>query len=289
MKLPSPARARLAIRKIIWGVQQVGARRVGLGLGRYLLMVARRPAQATVTSHRDRLIISFRFPSQLIPTLVVFGDLMDPELAVLTHALGPGRLAVDVGASIGTWSMMAARTGATVHAYEPDPDNVDVLRGNLRANGLFDAVTIHDVAVGSHRGRVALQLNPRKYLNQVTEVVDVEGIALTTLADVVNDIGASFADVVKVNTAGHEAEVLMGALPLFRDGRIGLAMFLDGIRLREALSVTLADGALDKYSLAVVDGGRAMLVQPASLTTLDLGRLGPMNHYVMLQRRDLAG
>src|ERR1041385_8565336 len=36
--------------------------------------------------------------------------------------LGPGDIAIDLGAHVGTITERLARTGATVHAFEPDPD-----------------------------------------------------------------------------------------------------------------------------------------------------------------------
>jgi FkbM family methyltransferase len=279
------ARARLAFHKVVWGARRVGVLRTALGAARLVLMRLRGPETVTIRAHRHDLVVSFRYPAQLIPTLVVFGDLLEPELGLLPAELGPGTVAIDVGASIGTWTMVAARTGATVHALEPDADNLDVLRSNLVANGVGEQVVVHPIAVGRHAGRVNLQQNARRYLNQVTEVDDETGIVLVSLAEFVDGLDVSQVDVLKVNTAGHEADVFAGALPLFREGRVRTAMFLDGISLREGLHEALRDGDLAAYRMAVYDGDRGQLVDRPTIEHLAEPRPSPMNHYVLLQRR----
>lgn len=279
------ARARLAIHKVIWGAQRVGVRRTVLGGTKLAMLRLRRPETVTISADRHDLLVSFRYPAQLIPTLVVFGNLLEPELGLLPRELGPGTVAIDVGASIGTWTMVAARTGAVVHALEPDVDNLDVLRNNLLANGVADQVVVHPIAVGRHAGRVNLQQNARRYLNQVTEIDDDSGIVLVSLTEFVGGLDVNEVDVLKVNTAGHEADVLAGALPLFRDGRVRTAMFLDGISLRDGLREALESGDLDAYQIAVYDGDRGQLVDMPSISHLDEPRPSPMNHYVLLRRR----
>lgn len=68
--------------------------------------------------------------------------------AAILGSLAPGDTAVDVGAHIGFHTMlMAQAVGPTgrVHAFEPVPDNVALLRRNVQLNG-FDHVTVHPVA-----------------------------------------------------------------------------------------------------------------------------------------------
>ncbi len=86
-----------------------------------------------------------------MPALVVFRDLLEPELGLLATMLGPGKVAIDVGASIGTWAMSAARTCAMVHACEPDPVNREMLESNIQANGLGSLVRTYAIDSASIR------------------------------------------------------------------------------------------------------------------------------------------
>lgn len=67
--------------------------------------------------------------------------------------LQPGDVAVDCGANRGDITAALADTGATVHAFEPDPFNLDKLRARFDGAG---NVRLHPVAVGIAAGSVRL-------------------------------------------------------------------------------------------------------------------------------------
>ncbi len=48
----------------------------------------------------------------------------------------PGERWLDLGCNIGTFSCWAGARGAKVHGYEPEPENADLARHNLKLNGL---------------------------------------------------------------------------------------------------------------------------------------------------------
>ena len=59
-----------------------------------------------------------------------------------------GETVVDVGAHVGLFTVLAARSGASVLSYEPNPSTARTLRGNLELNGLH-RVEVVEVACGS--------------------------------------------------------------------------------------------------------------------------------------------
>lgn len=71
----------------------------------------------------------------------------------LERTLGPGDLCVDLGANYGTFTKRLAATGATVHAYEPDPDTFEILKSNLSD---FPNVVLHQEAVAKTEGTLTL-------------------------------------------------------------------------------------------------------------------------------------
>jgi FkbM family methyltransferase len=74
-------------------------------------------------------------------------------------ALGPGSIVVDCGANVGVISERLARTGATVHAFEPDPEAFAALSARLAG---FDNVFLHQAAVGPEAGRATLFASVRR-------------------------------------------------------------------------------------------------------------------------------
>lgn len=64
----------------------------------------------------------------------------------VVSTIGPGDICIDLGANFGLYTRMLAETGATVHAFEPDPDNFGTLKKNTE---MFDNVVLHQSAVGT--------------------------------------------------------------------------------------------------------------------------------------------
>jgi FkbM family methyltransferase len=67
--------------------------------------------------------------------------------------VGPGDILVDCGANVGLYTRHMARSGAFVHAFEPDPTAFAALHAAL---GEAPNVTLHDSAVGLENGEATL-------------------------------------------------------------------------------------------------------------------------------------
>jgi FkbM family methyltransferase len=72
------------------------------------------------------------------------------------HALRPGDIAIDCGANLGAITRILAAGGATVHAFEPNPDAFGVLRA---AVGAMPNVHLHAAAVLDAPGQMTLHLH----------------------------------------------------------------------------------------------------------------------------------
>ena len=68
-------------------------------------------------------------------------------------AVGPGDVLVDLGANVGEFTERLAKTGATVHAWEPDPFAFQNLS---RRCADWPNVILHNAAVGARAGRLRL-------------------------------------------------------------------------------------------------------------------------------------
>lgn len=124
------------------------------------------------------------------------------------------RRAVDIGANLGLHSIVMARCGFAVRAFEPDPVHFELLRANLKLNDIA-GVEVVEAAVSDRDG--------------ATEFVRVKGnttgshlagakaapygeldrfaVPIRRFADAVAD-----ADFVKIDAEGHEA-VILRSLP----------------------------------------------------------------------------
>jgi Met-10+ like-protein len=81
-------------------------------------------------------------------------------LSLWAALTGPGVTALDVGAHIGIFALVAARgvgPGGRVWAIEPNPQAFHYLEHNLRANGIAN-VTALETAASDHSGQAVLSV-----------------------------------------------------------------------------------------------------------------------------------
>lgn len=145
--------------------------------------------------------------------------------AALKHVLGRGKVLYDVGAHIGFYALPAARLGATVIAFEPDPDSAARLRAHVDCNHLGDKVQIVEAAVWSssrpsitfRRGLPHSQGGVSWQDHQpVLAAGGIIEVATVCLDDFVAG-GGPAPDAIKVDVEGSESAVLNGAAKTLRD------------------------------------------------------------------------
>jgi FkbM family methyltransferase len=143
------------------------------------------------------------------------------QLREYIHA---GSVFYDIGAHIGLFSLAAARLGARVFAFEPDPETVTRLQGHVDRNHFGDKITVVDAAVWSEgcekvtfqRGLPRSQGGVRSHgLAPVLADGPVIEVACISLDNFV-EAGGRVPDVVKIDVEGGEAEVLKGAARIIR-------------------------------------------------------------------------
>ncbi|HEY2223611.1 FkbM family methyltransferase [Actinomycetospora sp.] len=168
--------------------------------------------------------------SRALRTAAPHAWFLEDEVAGLAALVGPGAVCLDVGAEYGlyTWTLagLAGRSGH-VHAVEPQPGPsafVDTVRRLLRAR----TVTVHRTALGAAAGGGVLSLPRRRLLpvhgraflttgasglgsNAEFDHHEDVPVAVTTLDDLVSDLGLSRLDLVKADIEGAEALLLAGA------------------------------------------------------------------------------
>lgn len=117
----------------------------------------------------------------------------------------------DVGAYLGYYTLLFARFAREVHAFEPLPANLRVLRANVRLNRLGN-VSMHETAVSGGRGRTRLcasagvdsMASVRR--SEGLERIEVETISLDSFCAET----AIWPDLIKIDVEGCECEVIQG-------------------------------------------------------------------------------
>ena len=142
---------------------------------------------------------------------------------VLARYLGPGTVMYDIGANVGFFTVLAARRGGEVHAFEPDPANFKVLTRHVSLNALA-AVTAHEMAISDRDGTATF--SPNGSMGHLAEAgIPVRTVRLDTLLD----SGMARPSVIKVDVEGAELEVLRGGSKLLSTYRPVVVISLHGV------------------------------------------------------------
>lgn len=158
-----------------------------------------------------KLVIS---PGRTGATMNLYTGLQEFEdMAFVLHVLREGELFVDVGANIGTYTILAAGAAkARCVAFEPAPLAFERLQQNLRLNDLCSRVNAQPLAVGSQEGQLAFTVE----LDAVNHVATSEDAFSATCTTRVTTLDVLLADetpvVMKIDVEGYETRVIDGAL-----------------------------------------------------------------------------
>lgn len=166
---------------------------------------------------------------RIAPELRGMKDTYEPE--VWRHLMAEVRYAdvfVDVGAFIGLYALaVGKRVGhdGRVIAFEPDKINYQVLRQNVRLNGLDRTVQTENKAVGSKCGE-ALFAGGKGLESRLSGLNATGSVIEVVTLDAYFDTGK--ADILKVDVEGFEQDVLEGAKHLLCDAaRRPRAIFIE--------------------------------------------------------------
>jgi len=177
-------------------------------------------------------------------------------------AIGRDWTVIDVGANIGVFAVFAAEAGVRVFAYEPMPENYELLLRNLERNDLLGQVQAFPLGVAARRERRSLFVAENNASHTMFPPaaggrnVSVECVSL---ADVVADNAISQCDLLKLDCEGAEFEILeaVPAATLDRIRRIRLEWH-PGYDLEELIAFLAGNGFRVVWR-EVADEGRGML------------------------------
>ena len=146
----------------------------------------------------------------------------DPEeLAVLRSRMREDVVFIDVGASVGPYSLFVASLAgpnARILSVEPQPDVFDRLTYNIRQNP-FGTIKAVDCALADKAGELTLFLDSRNKGESSVQIVGSGGagsvrVPAVTLLELLKAEGFTRIDAVKLDVEGAEDLILH---PFFRD------------------------------------------------------------------------
>jgi FkbM family methyltransferase len=139
------------------------------------------------------------------------------DMAFVMHALRPDDLFVDVGANVGSYTVLASgAVGARCVSFEPAPRAYRALLDNLRLNDLTARVEARNECLASAPGEAEFTVG----LDTVNHVVARSQGGVETVHVALNTLDAALAKrapmMLKIDVEGYETAVIAGADETFR-------------------------------------------------------------------------
>jgi FkbM family methyltransferase len=153
-----------------------------------------------------------------------------PDMGFVLHVLRPGDLFVDVGANVGSYTVLAAgAAGANCVSFEPVPSSFAHLLDNVRLNNLESKVMAKNIGIGA----VSRTITFTAGLDAENHVATAAELATSTIEVPVEPLDAVVQHgpvmVLKIDVEGYETEVLNGAKELMQaEGLLAVIMELNG-------------------------------------------------------------
>lgn len=133
------------------------------------------------------------------------------DMSFVLHTLKPDDLFVDVGANIGSYSILAAGGGSKVLAIEPIPSTFRALTRNIVLNEFEKQIEAMNIGLGSEPGNLqfsADQDTVNHVLAEGESARQIVHVPIRTLDDV---LAGSEPSIIKIDVEGFETKVLEGA------------------------------------------------------------------------------
>lgn len=130
--------------------------------------------------------------------------------------LSPESTFVDIGAHIGTYSILLSKHCKTIHAFEPQRGIFDCLTIGICVNNTFNVET-YNLALGSTANTMTLHhvsadgasssVRPEISMHMGLPIIDTESVPVKTL----DSYHLKNVDLLKIDVKGYELEVIKGA------------------------------------------------------------------------------
>jgi FkbM family methyltransferase len=143
------------------------------------------------------------------------------DMAFVLHFLRKEDLFLDVGANIGSYTVLASgAVGAETICFEPVPDTFQHLLDNIYLNRLVERVTSLNVAVGAEAGDIEMMAD-RDTVNRVVSGEGYSGVKVKVPVVTLDEIVAGrMPKLIKIDVEGFETLVLSGAANMLADTRL---------------------------------------------------------------------
>jgi FkbM family methyltransferase len=181
--------------------------------------------------------------------LFVHGTFEWASQQVWTSALGPGCVALDVGAHVGSFTLTAAQVvgpSGRVFAFEPSPTNRARLERNVRLNGFTSRVTVFPYALLDRDTVMGLSSPDPSNTGMSSLGMSGDLVECRRLDDILQPFLRRRVAALKIDVEGSETQALTGGLHVLARTDVVIAEVNDedllNLLRREGFSLETARG-----------------------------------------------
>ncbi len=153
---------------------------------------------------------------------------------------------IDIGANRGIYTIIAPTLFEykLVHAFEPNPEVINILQKNIELNSLLNKVTVHDYALGGKSETVNFECDPmHKGGGRIsTSKNTAQQVLVETFDEVMKNVPAWRISFIKIDTEGFEFNVLSGMEKTLREMSNNSCIMIESTELDKVTSI------LNKYN-----------------------------------------
>jgi FkbM family methyltransferase len=218
------------------------------------------------------------------------------EMGFLLHLLRPSDHFVDIGANVGSYTILGAgAVGARTTSVEPIPATFEYLRRNVAHNRLDDRVRCWCGGISDRTGHLQFttSLDTVNHVLADGESGIAQEIPVTTLDDLVRD---DVPTLIKIDVEGHEHAILKGATQVLSDRRLlAVSMETNGSGARYDISDDVLIATMRRFDfspygydplLRHLASGQSNRGNTIFIRDLDAvqARIGSAMHYKLVNR-----
>lgn len=131
----------------------------------------------------------------------------------------PGQIVIDAGANIGIYTTLAGKyvgPQGMVISLEPHPRNCELLRKNVKENGLLQ-VRVVEAALDEKPGEARLYIHDRAINHSLKRKTDRSvQVSVMTVDQIAKEMDLLRVDLLKIDTEGNVVQILLGASSVLR-------------------------------------------------------------------------
>ena len=150
------------------------------------------------------------------------------DMAFLLHFLRPADMFVDIGANVGSYTILgASEIEARTTSFEPIPETFKILESNILINRINDRVTALNIGLGATKGTLEFTKSQGPVNHVATEnEKDTISVPVEVFDNIIN---IDHPALIKIDVEGFETEVLKGmSMALVNDNLKAIIIELNG-------------------------------------------------------------